>query len=293
MSSKPGITFISFALILLGVVSSRPARGEMGTYCSVFADHVECRLLPVPLPPSMQHLLPKAPLLFKPRPLGPKPEVVRIGQHRYSVIDQSVHARMQRGTAAPAASPSPAVDPNPRPTIDTWREPEQTPLSRARVITKRLPSGVFRIRPLARYVARVVVVSKSPPQQDRLAQLSPVDLVFGWGVLGRPESAHCFRFRHTGRTFHIGVRSSCGLDMSYVMSHTSNNHIIPASPSVERAVSTLQPGIAARFEGYLVKVNGRLKDGSVAWGTSLSRLDRGDRSCEVFYVTRVNVGVLR
>lgn len=63
-------------------------------------------------------------------------------------------------------------------------------------------------------------------------------------------------------------------------------HIIPWNGEVERYVGTVRPGQTISLRGKLVTVRGPDRWG---WTSSLTRLDSGERACEVFFVEHAAV----
>ena len=75
------------------------------------------------------------------------------------------------------------------------------------------------------------------------------------------------------------------IDKIYI--NSANNHIIPATKNLEKLILQIDKYSIVHFEGYLVKVFGIYKGGSVNWNSSLSRSDKGNHACEVFYVNKI------
>jgi hypothetical protein len=74
-----------------------------------------------------------------------------------------------------------------------------------------------------------------------------------------------------------------------VISHSANNHIIPANENIHEAVKTIWKKDIVVLEGVLVNIKGTYKGQPVTWNTSLSRKDTGNGSCELFYVSKVRI----
>ena len=79
------------------------------------------------------------------------------------------------------------------------------------------------------------------------------------------------------------------MDPSYIITHSANNHIIPATENVQRALKIIKKRDRVVLEGYLVNLKGTYKGREVRWNTSLSRTDTGNGSCELFYVSKVRI----
>ena len=70
------------------------------------------------------------------------------------------------------------------------------------------------------------------------------------------------------------------LDAGYVIAHSANTHVIPATANLKRALLALDRGDVARLQGLLVDVSAP----GFRWPTSLKRTDHGDQGCEILYV---------
>jgi nitrogenase subunit NifH len=79
------------------------------------------------------------------------------------------------------------------------------------------------------------------------------------------------------------------VDHSYIISHSSNNHVIPANENIYQAIKTIREKDRVVLKGLLVNLKGTYKGQTVTWNTSLSRTDIGNDSCELFYVSEVRI----
>ncbi len=120
-------------------------------------------------------------------------------------------------------------------------------------------------------------------------EISPLDLAVVWGKLAEPEYHRFMSYRQSGRWYFYKYKSGFPLDDHYIISHSSNNHIIPANKNVKRAVMTIGEGDKVVLEGFLVNLKGDYKGRAVTWNSSTTRVDTGNGSCEVFYVYKVRI----
>ncbi len=178
------------------------------------------------------------------------------------------------------------VDPD---EIDTSRDPVQTAHKADELIIKEIKEGYFTITPVAEYKISGVVVGKGTYSSDWDGEISPVDLAISWGKLTEPESSQYIKYTQGNRWYFYQYKPESPLDNSYIVSHSSNNHIIPANENIRRAVKSVNRKDKVVLEGFLVNLKGIYKEQPVAWNTSLSRTDTGSGSCELFYVTRVRI----
>lgn len=168
--------------------------------------------------------------------------------------------------------------------IDWRREPIQTPTERTpfEVPTR---SGPALLTPRAAYEIAAVVAGSERYRFDEPALVSPLDLVLTWGELPtasyRPKLAYSQQWR-----FYFWRTEDRSLDAGYVIRHSANTHMIPATPNVERALLALDVGDEVRLRGLLVDVAAP----GLRWPTSLVRGDHGDGGCEILYVESVRIG---
>lgn len=145
--------------------------------------------------------------------------------------------------------------------------------------------GDYLITPLAEYEVTARVLSKKDYAWDKSADLSPVDLALGWGAMSDSGLLENLRISQSGRWFYVYWQNA-NVDVNQVMTHSANTHILPANADIARQVKNVRRDDIVRLQGYLVQVTKR--DGFL-WRSSLTRGDTGDGSCEVLWVTAVEV----
>jgi hypothetical protein len=145
--------------------------------------------------------------------------------------------------------------------------------------------GDYLITPLAEYEVTARVLATKDYNWDKSADLSPVDLALGWGVMSDSGLLENLRISQSGRWFYVYWQNA-NVDVNQVMTHSANTHILPASKDIARQVKNVKRDDIVRLQGYLVEVT--TTDGFL-WRSSLTRGDTGDGSCEVLWVTSVEV----
>jgi hypothetical protein len=173
--------------------------------------------------------------------------------------------------------------------IDTSQDPVQMSYASDQPIIKEFRSGRFTMIPLAEYKISGVMVSKKTYSSNWDGKVSPIDLAIAWGKLAEPENDRYITYSQGYRWYHYKWREGSPVDHSYVISHSSNNHIIPANENIYRAIKTIKAKDRVVLKGLLVNLKGTYKGQTVTWNTSLSRTDTGNGSCELFYVTYVRI----
>lgn len=148
------------------------------------------------------------------------------------------------------------------------------------------PVGDWTLTPLATYRIDARVLSKKRYRFDATADISPYDLLLGWGPMSDSavlQSLHLSQGNRFGRW-----RWSCEppLPPSEINRHAANTHLIPANDAVLGRISSLRPGSLVRIEGELVEA--RHPRGGRPWRSSLTRTDQGAGACEIIYVRSIH-----
>jgi len=173
--------------------------------------------------------------------------------------------------------------------IDISRDPVQIQVRGVPSIELKTKDGEYTLTPVAEYKISAMVASKKGYSGGWTAEVAPVDLALVWGKLADPEYDKFITYSQSNRWYYYRYKAGSPFDNNYVICHSSNHHIIPATGNVLRAVKSLQRKDKVFLEGYLVNIKGVYQGGKVWWNTSLSRSDTGDGACEVFYVKKVKI----
>jgi hypothetical protein len=174
--------------------------------------------------------------------------------------------------------------------IDVMADPHQYLLETDTSITIKVKNGTFTFTFVAEYSLSGVVVCKQRFSGGWAAEISPYDLTFSWGKITEDYVRTHITFSHSGRWYHYRYSGECPVSKKYIIEHTSNSHIVPANENVQRAVGRIRTDTPVLLYGYLIDIDGIYKDAPYWWYTSRTRTDTGAHSCEVFYVTCVQIG---
>lgn len=117
-----------------------------------------------------------------------------------------------------------------------------------------------------------------------------MDLCIVWGGLAQEDAFRHISYSQGSRWFRYRYDSESPYRRDYIDSHGSNNHVIPASKNVGRALDSIRVRDEVVLQGMLVDVDAEYRGGTVWWRTSLSTSDTGSGSCEVFYVEKARIG---
>jgi hypothetical protein len=165
---------------------------------------------------------------------------------------------------------------------------EPLPASAPRSIPRQANEWACTINPLYKYTMIGKVVGKDEYLPVGPDLLSPMDLTIANGDVINPEYASRFSFVKTHRQYTFVYRPPPDpqpISFQYIVEHTSNNHLLFADESVHAMARSLKIGDFVRVSGYLVTISGSTPDERRSFqGTSTTRSDRGEDSCEVVYV---------
>jgi hypothetical protein len=141
----------------------------------------------------------------------------------------------------------------------------------------------YRVTPLARFNLDARVLAREDYGFGRESEISPVDVVFGWGRMSDGAVLDQIRIRQSNRFYYWSVEEF-PIPRQEIESHSANMHLIPADSAVERTLSRIRQGQLVRLRGYLVRVDA--SDGW-SWVSSLSRNDTGAGACELIWVEEI------
>jgi hypothetical protein len=174
--------------------------------------------------------------------------------------------------------------------IDVRFDPQQTVVDADTSVTIEVKDGEFTVSFVASYVLSGLVVCKQRFSGGWAAEIAPYDLTFCWGGVAEDSVRAHIKYWHSGRWYRYRYSAECPVSNQFIIEHTSNNHIIPANENILLAVASIKKDTPVMLWGYLVRINGKVKDHPYWWYTSLVRTDTAAHSCEGFYVTGVQIG---
>jgi hypothetical protein len=173
--------------------------------------------------------------------------------------------------------------------IDTSQEPVQENITQDQSFTTARGKGRFVINPVAVYRISARVVSVKSYSRGWESDLSPVDLALVWGKLAERKMDRCISYRQQNRWYYYRYTSNCPVSRTYIINHSCNNHMIPSSDNIRRALKSIEENDRVKIEGYLVNIKGTVGMRNVWWNTSTTRTDSGDHSCEIIYVNKIRI----
>lgn len=144
----------------------------------------------------------------------------------------------------------------------------------------------FDITPRAKYGIRARVLSREDYWLGDEADLSPVDLALGWGVMSDQAVLDRIAIRQSGRWYYTRYEHPAPISDRDIINHSANVHFIPANDLVRDRLDDVREGDVIEAHGYLVDVD---RADGFYWRTSLTRGDTGGGSCELFYAEQLYI----
>ncbi|MGB5292038.1 MAG: hypothetical protein WBN41_11385 [Lysobacterales bacterium] len=144
----------------------------------------------------------------------------------------------------------------------------------------------YQLTRKASFEIRARVLSKEPYYLNRTADLSPIDLALGWGVMSDSAVLSQIDISQSARWYRTKYDLPPPIAEQQIIFNSSNMHMIPARKDIERTLKKLRIGDIVSISGYLVDVD---HDSGWYWRSSMSRLDTGNGACELVYVESLSV----
>lgn len=143
-------------------------------------------------------------------------------------------------------------------------------------------------------ISALVVSTHDYSDYDIGGKLAPKDLALAWGPVAEYNDRIDFHWRQSNRWYYWETRTYEEINVvggeDGVNCHSANNHLVPANDAVKKTIKSIDAGDYVRVKGYLVNISASKPDGTnFWWNSSTERTDTGDGSCEVIYVTDVEI----
>jgi len=146
--------------------------------------------------------------------------------------------------------------------------------------------GGWTLTPLTTYTVHARVLATARYRSDATADLSPYDLLLGWGPMSDSAVLKEMSFSQSGRFGYWQYGPDSLLNSPEITRHAANTHLIPANRYVSDRIAALKVGSVVTLRGKLVEAN-RSDGQGPPWRSSLSRTDSGAGACEILYVESV------
>jgi len=141
--------------------------------------------------------------------------------------------------------------------------------------------GEYRLKPLARFSLDARILHRKIYSYDRESKLVPVDLAVGWGPMSDQAVLDRITISQSTRFYWYEYQLPPPIPKEQIIVHSTNLHVIPATPAVASFCKSLRQGELIHLKGTLVEATGPAIG---TWRSSLSRTDTGNGACELMFV---------
>lgn len=157
-------------------------------------------------------------------------------------------------------------------------EPAQTAIADGEPM---IAHGEYQLKALARFSLDARILHRKVYGYDRESKLVPVDLAIGWGLMSDQAALDRIEISQSMRFYWYEYQFPPPIPREQIVSHSTNLHVIPATPAIASFCKSLRQGELVHLEGELVEATGP-EIGT--WRSSRSRTDSGNGACELMLV---------
>ena len=120
---------------------------------------------------------------------------------------------------------------------------------------------------------------------DKYADLTPTDIVFGWGPMSDEANLNALMVRQSERDYSFEIIKP-PIQQQKMWRSTANMHLIGSTQEVRNQLNSVRKGQILRIKGYLI--NAQSPDG---WTmkTSLTRDDIGKDASELVWINSLQI----
>jgi hypothetical protein len=144
----------------------------------------------------------------------------------------------------------------------------------------------FTLTPRAKFSHTARVLARERYSTDAGADLSPIDIAFGWGPMSDTSLLSLLKISQSGRFYYWDYKQQLPVSHEVITRSSANMHLIPANASVKDKLYGARVGDIVELEGELVDVK---RANNWRWNTSMTREDSGGGACELIHVTSVTI----
>jgi hypothetical protein len=146
---------------------------------------------------------------------------------------------------------------------------------------EQIAHGDYQLKALARFSLDARILHRKIYGYDRESKLVPVDLAVGWGPMSDQAVLDRLKITQSMRFYWYEYQLPPPIPREQIVSHSTNLHVIPATPAIASFCKSLRQGELVHLEGELVEATGPEIQ---TWRSSLSRTDSGNGACELMLV---------
>ncbi len=144
----------------------------------------------------------------------------------------------------------------------------------------------YELTPRAEFEIRARVLSRKNYRWGSEADLSPVDLALGWGVMSDQAVIDRMEISQGSRWYYTRYELPAPVSDKEIIQNSGNMHMVPAQKWIRKKLKGVRVGDIVRLRGRLVDID---HPSGWHWRTSLRRDDTGGGSCEIVYLEEIEI----
>ena len=144
----------------------------------------------------------------------------------------------------------------------------------------------YELTPRAEFEIRARVLARKDYSWGTEADLSPVDLALGWGVMSDQAVLDRIEISQGSRWYYTRYELPAPISEKEIIQNSGNMHMVPAQNRIRKKLKDVRVGDIVRLRGRLVDID---HPSGWHWRTSLSRDDTGSGSCEIVYLEEIEI----
>ncbi len=144
----------------------------------------------------------------------------------------------------------------------------------------------YELTPRAEFQIRARVLSRKNYNWGTEADLSPVDLALGWGVMSNQAVVDLIEISQSARWYYTRYQLPAPVPEMEISHNSGNMHMVPAHNGIRKKLKNIRVGDIVRLTGKLVDID---HPSGWNWRTSLRRDDTGGGSCEIVYLEELEI----
>jgi hypothetical protein len=146
--------------------------------------------------------------------------------------------------------------------------------------------GEYELTPRAEFEIRARVLSRKNYSWGSEADLSPVDLALGWGLMSDQAIIDLIEISQGSRWYYTRYELPAPIADEEIIRSSGNMHMVPAQSKISKQLKNVRVGDIVRLSGILVDID---HPSGWHWRTSIRRDDTGNGSCEIVYLEEIEI----
>lgn len=161
-----------------------------------------------------------------------------------------------------------------------------TPVQEATYSIDKFDYKSFEITPKATIDLEARVLSIEGYYFDKYSELTPMDVVVGWGPMSDERNLNSLMVRQSDRSFYYEMANP-PIKKELMWKHAANMHLIGSTQIIRDQIKSLRVGQVVHIEGYLVNATSEKESWTLK--SSMKRDDIGKNSSELVWINSLTI----